>query len=162
MNIGLLIQGVGNGHITQANTIYDILIKNGYLIPIVILYGPKNKNLNFINNQSKIIYKKQIIDEELQANSESLKTLFLSLYEVFKSKEYIYLYEKKYNLNLWINFFAPVFFTKIPMLVISSQFNIEDYKISFLHKVTLLNKQSYGLLHKAVYAPPPPPWDIIS
>ena len=42
------INGVGNGHIKQAKTVYDILIKK-YEIPIVIIYKKKTNSVeNFL------------------------------------------------------------------------------------------------------------------
>ena len=35
-NIGFIVCGIGKGHLAQAQTIYNILLKNKYNIPIVI------------------------------------------------------------------------------------------------------------------------------
>ena len=37
--IGFFICGIGNGHITQAETVYKILLSYNYKIPVIIIYG---------------------------------------------------------------------------------------------------------------------------
>ena len=44
-NIGFLICAIGNGHFTQAHTIFSILIKYGYKVPVMIGIGKHENKL---------------------------------------------------------------------------------------------------------------------
>ena len=68
--LGFQINGIGNGHLTQAETVYDILIKK-YTIPVVIIYGKKD-GYDSIFYQSKVIYHK------FNSTNESTKSVFFS------------------------------------------------------------------------------------
>ena len=59
---GFQVNGIGNGHLTQAKTIYTILIKK-YKIPIVIIYG-RNNGYDNVFFQSKVVYHDSFTTQE--------------------------------------------------------------------------------------------------
>lgn len=123
--IGFMVLGVGNGHITQSEIIYNILKNNGYEIPVIIIYSSSESvDHPFVNVTSDIIYKKIHTNYNTphKYNNESLKQILIDLLLV---KTYIKDFEEQYKLNLWISFFAPVVDTTIPSLFISNQICID-------------------------------------
>ena len=123
--IGFQVNGVGNGHIRQAKTVYDILIKS-YEIPVVLIYG-ENKSFNPLFNKSKVLYIKTL------TNSESMNNMniFHALIDIFKKKD-TKTYEKKYFINTWVNFFVTDLFNfRTVQINIANQFIQNDLRIYF-------------------------------
>ena len=75
--IGLVVNGVGNGHITQAKTVYDILLKK-YKIPIVVIWG-RDDGCDSLFKNSHVAYHKMFSNPESisQMNkSKAIKDFF--------------------------------------------------------------------------------------
>lgn len=124
--LGFQVMGIGNGHISQAKTVYNILIKN-YEVPIVIIYGAKKEDKSIDNyfNKSKIVYK------EIKSTPETTNNMNLlyALIDAFKKKETSF-YEKKFMINTWINFFVPDLFNfRTNQINIANQFDQNDIRI---------------------------------
>lgn len=130
--IGFQINGVGNGHITQAITIYNILIKY-FEIPVVIIYGTK-KNIQKHFNKSKICYEKMYTTNE-SMNNLSLVGILWDIIRIKPTKKY----EENYNVNIWINFFVTDFFNfRTKGITIGCQFSSSLLKFIVLTKTTQL------------------------
>lgn len=115
--IGFQICGIGNGHLTQAKTMYDILVKH-YEIPVVLVYGKKNTNgIRF--DASTIFFVPVVSTPESVSNGDVLVT----------AADYIALrstraYEESHNVNLWLNFLvSDICNFRTKQIVIASQFS---------------------------------------
>lgn len=130
--LGFQINGIGNGHLTQAETIYKILIKN-YKIPIVIIYGRKTGYDN-IFSQSKVIY------YEISSTNESINhmNLLKAIKDITKKKN-TYKYENEYQINKWFNFYmVDLYNSKTKQINIASQFSVNNIKNHLLVYLTKL------------------------
>ena len=95
--LGFQVCGTGNGHLTQAKTVYDILIKY-YHIPVVIVYG-RNYIQENLFSKSKLFYQKQ----HSNTNSIAKMDRYKAFLDLFSNKNTKY-YENNYGVNLWFNF----------------------------------------------------------
>ncbi len=122
--LGFQINGIGNGHITAANVVYDVLIKY-YEIPVIIIYG-KNYNHNFSKDKVKYI--------NIKTTNESTNDmdLYKITQDIIKPKK-SYKYEKKYNINKWFNFCIIDFFNfRTKQLCITHHLSIDNKLIDIL------------------------------
>ena len=130
--IGFQINGVGNGHITQAITVYNILIKY-FEIPIVVIYGIK-KNLQKYFSKSKICYENMYTTNECIDNL-NMTSILWDIIRIKPTKKY----EENYNVNLWINFFVTDFFNfRTKGITIGCQFSSPQLKFMALTRITQL------------------------
>ena len=121
--LGFQINGIGNGHITQAKTIYDILVKH-YEIPVVVIYT-RNQGCDKLFENSQVIYQ----DTKSDVNSTNEMSIYSSLVDIFRIKKTRY-FEKKYLITNWINFFVTDLFNfRTKQINIASQFNQNDIRI---------------------------------
>jgi len=120
--LGFQINGIGNGHLTQSKTVYDVLIKK-YKIPIVIIYGRNEGYDNFFLN-SKVIYQK------INTTNESINDMnYLKVIKDFIKIKPTHKYEKIYGINKWFNFFVNDFLNfRTKQIIIASQFSIDNIK----------------------------------
>ena len=125
--IGFLICDVGNGHLTQAITIYNILKNNNFVVPIVISCGLlENLEYKKIFYESDYDFEKIWLGEK-ETNSFSLlaKINFIrSIMKKMDSEKFI----KKYQLDMIISFWTPNLRTtfSVPCISISPQFLINN------------------------------------
>ena len=121
--IGFQINGIGNGHLTQAKTLYDILIHH-YEIPIVLVYGRENTNgIRF--DASEIIYRPYSSTQESTNNGDVIAMLtdFISSKHTFK-------YEESHQINFWVNLLvADMGNFRTTQLVVANQFSTENLKM---------------------------------
>ena len=140
-NIGFMICAVGNGHLTQAKTVYNILRKNGYNIPIVISCGKKeNKEWKKIFKESDYVNEKIYITEDATNNLKTVGSYINFIRSIFKPMN-AYYYFQKYKLDLFISFWTPSLIIKfpVPCLSFAYQYNIEGSK--FLDLTIKLSKK---------------------
>jgi hypothetical protein len=124
--LGFQICGVGNGHITQSQVIYKILIKN-FKIPIVIIYG-RNGGFDDYYKESKVIYKEIKCDEQGVNDMETKKVIK----EVFNFKD-SKIYEKIYGINNWLNFWIVDWFNyRTKQYAIASQLSLPQISVAGL------------------------------
>ena len=122
--IGFQICGIGNGHINQAITVYNLLNKI-YEIPVVIIYGKEEKEKNIFFCNSKIIYHK------LHSTLESMNNMNIKKFtkDFFMKKPTKY-FEKNYDINIWLNFWISDFFNyNTKQICIADQFSMPGMSI---------------------------------
>ena len=150
-NIGFLVCGVGNGHLTQAKTVYNILKKNGYKIPIIVACCQKKKpKWKTIFPKCDIDHEKIPVSEEA-TNNMSIFTIikfFISAYTKVNVEKYI----KKYNLDMMITFWTPNFVTSfsVPCISLAYQFSDDNILTKFTIKNTAKHQTLYQLLNKII------------
>merc|ERR1711871_1074351 len=140
-NIGFLIPTVGNGHLTQAKTTFQILKKNGINVPIIIACGRNKPHWENLFPNSSLQHEFVWVSEEEVNNINSIRFTFNMLRTVFKpinTEKYI----KKYNLDLVITFWTPNIVTSfsVPCISIASQYAVQDIRMNLLIKL-FINKQ---------------------
>ena len=121
--LGFQICGIGRGHLTQAQTVYNVLIKK-YNIPVVIIYG---RNSGFSKNfsRSKVIYKKIYTDKESISKMDRIKVI-----KDFFSYKNTLTYEKTYGINLWFNFLvADIFNFRTKQIHIANQLLLNIFEV---------------------------------
>lgn len=129
--LGLIVNGIGNGHITQAITVYNIL-KKKYTIPIVVIWG-RDDGCDNLFPDSYVTYHKMFSNRETINNMNKSKVLKDFWFNSLPS----YHYENVYGVNMWWNFFVPDLFNlRTTQINISSQIAIDDWKIDLMHKIT--------------------------
>lgn len=140
--LGFQINGIGNGHMTQAQTVYNILIEK-YKIPIIIIYG-KNKECDNVFPQSKIIYHKISSTEESINNMNYIKGV-KDIISLKPSKKY----ENEYGINKWFNFcISDLFNYRTNQILIASQFSIDDIRMDLLINTTkILSNVTFISIH---------------
>ena len=121
--LGFQICGIGNGHLTQALTVYNILIKR-YRIPIVIIYRKENQiNYQQKFNQSLVIYKKTACTNN-SVNDLKLIPIIKDIIELKQTNTF----EQKYGINLWFNFWVTDWFNyRTKQIAISNQVNVNHW-----------------------------------
>nr|QFG74620.1 MAG: hypothetical protein [Megaviridae environmental sample] len=133
--LGFQICGIGNGHLTQAEIIYNVLIKN-YKIPVVIIYGMED-NFSNIFSESTVIYKKMYSSRESTGNMNKFN-MALDLFKLVKIKNY----EKEYNITTWVNFWITNLFNmRTKQIILANQFSISDIRINII--TSMMKKLSY-------------------
>lgn len=122
--IGFQINGIGNGHLTQAKTLYDILI-NHYEIPVVLVYGRENTNgIRF--DASEIIYRPFSSTPESTNNGDVIAMLT----DLISSK-HTFKYEESHQINFWVNLLvADMGNFRTTQLVVANQFSTENLKMA--------------------------------
>lgn len=130
--LGFQINGIGIGHLTQAQTVYDILIKK-YKIPLVIIYG-RNDGYDSIFYQSKVVYY-QLNSTNESTNNMNIKKMTEDLLMLKPTLKY----ENKYGINKWFNFFISDFLNyRTKQICIAPQFSLNNIKISIILKLSKL------------------------
>ena len=137
--LGFNVNGIGNGHITQAKMIYKCFMKYNIQVPIVVIYG--RKQCIEITNMfplATLIFKKTQTTNESMNNNNILKLT----YDLFSNKKTLQ-FEKSHGINTWINFFAVDLFntstsTKIQ---VSSQICLPNIELKILKLLFRLNSQ---------------------
>lgn len=140
--IGFQVNGVGNGHLTQAKTIYAVLIKK-YEIPVIIIYGINNDYDN-VFFQSKVVHKKKYSTQE-STNNMKLISQLKDIIKIKSTKKY----EEKFGINKWFNFFVTDYFNyRTKQICIANQFSVKNIKLDLLFKISkLLSNISYVSIH---------------
>jgi len=140
--LGFQINGIGNGHLTQAKTIYDVLIKK-YKIPVVIIYG-KNNYYDDYFFKSKVFYHKYFSSQESTNNMNIIPHL-KDIFMIKPTKKY----EEKFEINKWFNFFVCDYFNyRTKQIIIANQFSFKSIQIDFLTNLTkLLSNVSFVSIH---------------
>ena len=130
--LGFQINGIGNGHLTQAQTVYDVLIKK-YKIPVVIIYG-RNEGYDSIFYQSKVFYHKINSTNESTNNMDIIK-IIKDVIMIKPTRKY----ENEYKINKWFNFFVSDFLNyRTKQICIAPQFSLNDIKIYIILKLSKL------------------------
>ena len=118
--LGFQVNGIGNGHLTQAETVYKVLIKN-YKIPIVIIYGRTDGYCN-IFPESKVIYHK------IESTQESINNM--NLWKAIKDIILIKptrKFENEHGINKWFNFYVSDFFNfRTKQICIANHFSVDN------------------------------------
>lgn len=128
--LGFQINGIGNGHLTQALTVYKVLIKK-YKIPIVIIYG-RNEGYDNVFSQSRVIYQKIYTTQESINDMKLLRTL-KDIVKIKPSRKY----ENEYGVNKWFNFFVSDFFNfRTKQIQIANQFSVDNIMNDILINTT--------------------------
>lgn len=129
--LGLIVNGIGNGHITQAITVYKIL-KKKYQIPIVVIWG-RDEGCDNLFPDSYVAYHKMFSNRETINSMNKSKVLKDFWFNSLPS----YHYENIYGVNMWWNFFVPDLFNfRTTQINVSSQIAMEDWKIDILQKIS--------------------------
>lgn len=124
--LGFQINGIGNGHLTQAKTVYDVIIKK-YQIPVVIFYGKNNNNIANYFSKSKVVFKKMYSTPE-STNDFKMSAFLRDTFSIKQTKPF----EKQFGINKWFNFFvADLFNFKTKQINIAHQWAIQ-HKIPFI------------------------------
>lgn len=97
---GMQICGVGNGHISQAKSVYDIL-EHKYDIPIVIIHGAKKNSADSVFPKDKIVYEDGYTTQEDVNNMNILPIIKDAVKNKHTEK-----YENAYGVNTWLNFWV--------------------------------------------------------
>jgi uncharacterized protein (TIGR00661 family) len=140
-NIGFLICGIGKGHLSQAETIYNILLKKNYNIPIVISIS----NTTFIE-WNDIFKDSDYINEYINFTEENMSNFNLKskikFLQLIMKPINIEKYVKKYNLDLMISFWTPSLVNKlsIPFLSIANQYSVNNFGLNLLNKMNKKNQ----------------------
>ena len=125
--IGFQICGIGNGHLTQAKVVYDIMIKR-YDIPIVVIYG-RQCGYDGSFADSLVVYEHMFTTPESINNNDMLLAM-LDTFGPLKMRNW----ESKFQINKWINFWVidyyNLFHTK--QIIIANQFTVDSIELSFL------------------------------
>ena len=143
--IGFQINGIGNGHITQAKTLYDILIRH-YDIPVVLMYGRSDTNGIYFH-ESEIIY----ISVVSTPKSISKLEIIPIVADLFSVKPTI-VYEKTHSVNIWVNLFVlDLGNFRTRQLCIASQFSSDYIKIiaSLFLSIQMGNITPISILRKS-------------
>ena len=120
---GFQINGIGNGHLTQAKTVYDILIEH-YAIPVVLVYGRSDTNgVRF--DASEVAYLPYASTPESTNDGD-----VLAIAADFISIKPTRTYEEAHQVNFWMNFFvADLGNFRTAQLVIANQFSTSKLKV---------------------------------
>lgn len=148
--IGFQVCGIGNGHLSQAKVIYDIMIKK-YHIPVVIIYG-QDKGYDNRFKFSKVIYVKTFTDTA-SINSMDYSKIVADICTLKNTKTY----EDEYNVNIWFNFWINDWFNyRTKQYMIGNQLSISHFGLSTIFlinkllsvtvPVSILMKNKYGKL----------------
>ena len=148
--LGFQVCGIGNGHLSQAKVIYDIVIKK-CKIPIVIIYGKEKGYDNFFPS-SKVIYIKTFTDTA-SINSMDYSKIVADICSLKETK----FYEDNYKINLWFNFWINDWFNyRTKQYLIGNQLSIPHFGLSVMFlinkllsitiPVSILMKNKYGNL----------------
>jgi len=153
--IGFLICDVGNGHLTQAITFYNILKNNNFIVPIVVSCGyQENLEYKKIFYDSNYDFEKFWIGEEETNNLSLLNKINLirSILKKMDTERII----KKYKLDMVISFWTPNLRTtfSVPCICIAPQFLINN---NFNLKIIIRNFQNkqipISVGEKNIYSP---------
>ena len=127
--IGIIVFGVGKGHLTQANTMYKVLTRKLQRhVPIVIIFSNDNDCADLTEYAfSKVPIKKVSIKSSADTVHNVTKLLLHSIYYLFFTSKVIFdELEDTYGVQIWMNFFAPVRKTRRPCIHISHQVNLDN------------------------------------
>lgn len=129
--IAFMINGIGNGHLTQAKTTYNILKKSCH-IPLVLIFGHKNDYIKESFPGSNVL----IIPTKCREHDIEQLNLLPILNDIagnISFSQQINNLTKRYKISLWINFFWVSFLeTNIPQVIIAEQFSIQNPMIATL------------------------------
>lgn len=126
-NIGFIILGVGRGHFTQATTIYRILQKYMYNIPVVIFIGG-----NFKEEWNNLFTDSDYYQEFISFSEESITNITITSIMDWIERLIVPLditkYIQQYNLDMLISFWIPNLVTNfsIPCISIANQYNTKN------------------------------------
>ena len=95
--IGFQVNGIGNGHLTQAKCVYDVLVDH-FDIPIVVVYG-RDAIDSTLFSKSKIVFKRYMSTPE-GVNSGLIYPLLVDFLSLKDTRAF----ETMYGVNTWINF----------------------------------------------------------
>ncbi len=141
---GFLICGIGRGHLSQAKTIYDIMI-DSISIPIIIITGIEGGYDN-IFNKSKVIYKIELTTPKSIQDMEEFKVAI-----DFFTPKFTLFYEYQYQINLWINFWQiDLYNPYTKQICIGEQYNCNHSGIDLGVRLAknLCNISIYSLMEK--------------
>ena len=127
--IGLIVFGVGKGHLTQANTMYKILTRKIQRdVPIVIIFSNDEDCTDLAEYAfSKAPIKIVRIKSSADTVHNVTKLLLHSIYYLFFTTKAIFdEMEDIYGVQIWMNFFAPVRQTRRTCIHISHQVNLDS------------------------------------
>lgn len=129
--IGMMVNGIGNGHITQAVTVYNIL-KKKYNIPIVLVCG-REDGCDDLFPESNVKYHKMFSTKESTNNMNKSKVLK----DFWLNSLPSYHYENVYGINLWWNFLVPDLFNfRTTQINVSCQLAMDDWKIDLFQNIS--------------------------
>ena len=132
-NIGLLVQTIGNGHFTQACTLYDIL-KEHYNIPLVVSCGPHPMPewKQQLPNPTHHHEKRWVTENDIQGmkNAKPMLHFMKSICQPIDVDKYV----KQYNLDLLISLWCPsiVESASVPWLSFAPQNSVNDLRLKIL------------------------------
>lgn len=132
-NVAFVICGTGNGHVTQALTIYKMLKSNNFQVPVIISVGRESKY-----EWEEIFKDADYYHIFMPVSEEEMNTLnFISqvnFLRAFYEKVNLDQYKTKYGIDMFISFWTPNFSTSVsvPFISIASQFTLENKALSFL------------------------------
>lgn len=152
MNVSFLIQGEGNGHLSQALKFKELLKKTKHNLTSVIVSGDRNLPNFFVDEIGCDIFRINSFQfsKSKNGNIKIFKTLFNNLINfksIKKDLKYLDFLFKHTNTELVINFYEPIMglynvgnFTNIKTISVANQFiiNHPDYKVR--------NNDIFGLL----------------
>ena len=135
--IGFQVCGIGNGHLTQSQTVYNILITK-YDITLVIVYGRES---GFTDNfpKSQVIYRKLYTDKDSISKMNRLKVLqdFFTMRNTIK-------YEQEYGINLWFNFLVTdILNFRTKQIQIANQIMLNSIDVYLIFSMNNLLTYSY-------------------
>lgn len=129
--IGFMINGIGNGHLTQAKTTYNILKKSCH-IPLVLIFGHKKDSLKDSFPDSNILII-PIKCQEQDIEQLNLLPILNDMAGNISFSQQISNLTNRYKIDLWINFFWVSFLeTNMPQFIIAEQFSIQNPMIATL------------------------------
>jgi len=154
-NIGFFICAVGNGHFSQAHTIFSILIKYGYKVPVVICFGKdKNKSWEKKLPGTDIYHELMPVSEENMNNYNNPISLYNIARAIFIPKN-MEKYIQRYDLDMIISFWTPSVVTKlsIPWICMANQYTIDYVALNIINHLCKNNQIPVSIGESNRYSP---------
>jgi hypothetical protein len=156
VNLAFGVLAVGQGHMTQAKAIYDIVLRNGYSVPIIFcMVSNKNtvvEKCNMYFTHSKIEFVKIYANEDDMNSMNLIGNLrfFASMLRPFDTSKY----EVKYNIGMWVNFWVPTIHTfNMPAICIAPQFSVKDWRMKNIVRLFKRKQVPVSIMEENPYSP---------
>ena len=126
--IGFLVCGIGNGHITQAKTVYQILCRNNHEVPVVCFCAPRFEEewVEMFPGTTCVHHYIPVTKQDMNDFSvSSLWRFGLSIFTPCAVERIVH----DHRLDMFMNFWTPNLVTRfsVPCICIASQYNADNY-----------------------------------
>ena len=136
--VGFQVNGIGNGHLTQAKVVYGVLIER-YEIPVVLIYG-REGGFDEAFPKSSVVYVESYSSNEAVSDMNVFK-LLLDIVWVKPTRRY----ELHHGITRWINFWVSDFQYRTKQIQIANQLSVDDPRIDLVANTVKLLSNVVGV-----------------